>query len=194
MKYQQLKDYFFSFVPVSAEEWADLSSCFKVKTMAKNEYLSREGQICNQMYFLNSGMCRSFNLKDGKEVTTNFFFHGSLVNDYSSFIQQQPSTEYFQLLEKAELIYFSYSDMQRMYDKYFNLQKFGRLITEKIFLNFYQRQQDFLLRTPKERYLNLIKRRPKVILNLPQIHVASYLGITPEYLSRLRRELREANS
>ena len=191
MKYQQLKEYFFSFVSVSEKEWADLSSCFKVKTMAKNEYLSQEGQICNQMYFLNSGMCRSFNLKDGKEVTTNFFFQGSLVNDYSSFIQQKPSTEYFQLLENAELIYFSYEDMQRMYDKYYNLQKFGRLIAEKIFLNFYQRQQDFLLRTPKERYLNLIKRRPKVILNLPQIHVASYLGITPEYLSRLRRELRE---
>jgi len=162
--------------------------------MAKNEYLSQEGQISQQMYFLNTGMCRSFNLKDGKEITTNFFFQGSLVTDYSSFVQQKPSSEYFQLLEDAELIYFSHADMQRMYDKYYNLQKFGRLIAEKIFLNFYQRQQDFLLRTPKERYLNLVKRRPKVILNLPQIHVASYLGITPEYLSRLRRSLKNVSS
>ena len=191
MKYQQLKDYFFSFVPVSEEEWADLTSCFEVRKMAKNEYLSQEGQICRQMYFLNTGMCRSFNLKDGKEITTNFFFQGSWVTDYSSFIQQKPSTEYFQLLEDAELVHFSYKDLQRMYDKHYNLQKFGRLIAEKIFLNFYQRQQDFLLRSPKERYLNLIERRPKVIQNLPQIHVASYLGITPEYLSRLRRELKK---
>jgi len=194
MIYQKLKTYFFSFVVVSEEEWADLATCFKVKKMAKNEYLSQEGQISQQMYFLNTGMCRSFNLKDGKEITTNFFFQGSLVTDYSSFVQQKPSSEYFQLLEDAELIYFSYADMQRMYDKYYNLQKFGRLIAEKIFLNFYQRQQDFLLRTPKERYLNLVKRRPKVILNLPQIHVASYLGITPEYLSRLRRSLKNVSS
>lgn len=191
MSYEKLKTYFFSFIAVPEMEWLDIASCFKTKQLAKNDYLLTAGSICKEMYFLNTGMCRSFTLKDGKEITTNFFFTGSLVADYSSFVQQKPSTEYIQLLEAAELVYFSYEAMQKMYAEYYNMQKFGRLIAEKIFLNIYQRQQDFLLSTPKERYLNLIKRRPKVVLNLPQIHVASYLGITPEYLSRLRRELKK---
>ncbi len=194
MVYEQLKQYFFSFVVLPDLEWADLETCFHFKKLSKGTYLLKAGKVCRKMYFLNSGMCRSFTIKDGKEITTNFFFSGSLVADYSSFVQQQPSTEYIQLLEDAAVVYFSYEKMQQMYEKYYNMQKFGRLIAEKIFLNIYQRQQDFLLRTPKKRYLDLVQRRPKVVLNLPQIYVASYLGITPEYLSRLRRDLKTINA
>lgn len=190
MPYQKLKAYFSTFVKPTEEEWADMEQCFRVKKVAKNSFLLEEGTICKEMNFLNRGLYRSYNLKDGKEITTNFFFEGSLIADYSSFVTQKPSYEYFQAVEDCELISFTYNDMQHYYEKYPMMQKFGRLIAEKVITNIYQRQQDFLLFTPKERYLNLIQRRPKVVLNLAQIHVASYLGITPEYLSRLRRELK----
>lgn len=191
--YQKLKAYFSTFVEPTEEEWADMTQCFSIKTIPKNSFLLEAGKVCQKMNFINSGMCRSFQLKDGKEITNNFFFEGSLIADYSSFITQKPSFQYIQTLEETEVVYFSYESMQHYYEKYFTMQKFGRLIAEKIILNINQRERDFLLFSPKERYLNLIKKRPKVILNLPQIYVASYLGITPEYLSRLRRELKNTN-
>jgi len=192
--YHKLKAYFSTFVEPTEEEWTDMTQCFRVKKIPKNSFLLEEGLVCKEMNFINSGLCRSFQLKDGKEITNNFFFEGSLIADYSSFITQQPSFQYIQTLEDTEVVYFSYASMQHYYEKYFTMQKFGRLIAEKIILNINQREQAFLLYSPKERYLNLIKKRPKVILNLPQIYVASYLGITPEYLSRLRRELKNTNS
>lgn len=190
MVYQKFKDYISTFIQLTEEEWADMAQYYRVKKLAKNDFLIKEGQICRAMNFLNKGTCRTFNLKNGKEITTNFFFDGSFITDYSSLITQKPTTEYIQALEECEFIYLSYQKMQEFYQKYASMQLFGRLIAEKVFLNLYQRQQDFLLLNPKERYLALMERRPKVVLNLPQIYVASYLGITPEYLSRLRRELR----
>lgn len=192
--YQQIRAYFSTFVQPTDEEWADMEQCFFVKKLSKNEYILKAGAICKEMTFVNKGVYRSYYLKDGKEITTNFFFRDSFIADYSSFVTQRPSFEYIQAVEDSELVAFKYEDMQYYYEKYPMMQKFGRLISEKIIINISSRQQDFLLYTPKERYLNLIKRRPKVILNLPQIHVATYLGITPEYLSRIRRELKDTNS
>lgn len=190
MPYEKLKRYYFSFVKPSEEVWAEMEQHFTIKKVAKNDFLVKEGQVCREMNFLNSGTCRTFNLKDGKEYTTNFFFEGGMVTDYSSFIRQTPSSEYIQAVETCEVVCFSYDSMQQFYKMHAVMQQFGRLIAEKVFLNLYQRQQDLLLLSPKERYLQLLKRRPKVVLNLPQVHIASYLGITPEYLSRLRRELK----
>jgi len=192
--HQKLRAYFSTFVQPTDEEWAAMAQCFYVKQLPKNDFILKAGAVCKEMNFINKGGYRSYYLKDGKEITTNFFFSNSFVADYSSFVTQQPSFEYIEAVEDSELVTFSYKDMQYYYEKYPMMQKFGRLIAEKIITNISNRQQDFLLYTPKERYLNLIKRRPKVVLNLPQIHVATYLGITPEYLSRIRRELKDINS
>lgn len=192
--YQKLKNYFSTFVQPTEEEWGDIEQCFSVKKVPKNSFILKEGAVCQEMNFINSGMFRSYYLKDGKEITTNFFFEGSLMADYNSFVSQKPSFEYLQAAEDSELVYFSNANMQYYYEKYAMMQKFGRLIAEKIITNISRRQQDFLVLTPKERYLNLLEKRPKVLLNIPQVHVATYLGITPEYLSRLRRELKNTNS
>ncbi|MEM6318157.1 MAG: Crp/Fnr family transcriptional regulator [Bacteroidota bacterium] len=190
MSSQKFRNYFCTFVQPTDEEWQDLERVYRIKQLKKGDFLVSAGKVCREMNFLNTGNCRTYNLRDGKEITTNFFFAGSLVSDYSSFVQQIPSLEYIQALTDCEVLYFSYESMQYFYEKYPVMERFGRLIAEKVFLNIYQRQNDLLLLTPKERYLKLLKRRPKVVLNLPQIYIASYLGITPEYLSRLRRELK----
>ncbi len=189
--YQPLKAYVCSFVPLSEEEWEAQEAYLQVKSLSKQDFLIREGQICPAIYFINQGSFRTYHLIKGKEITSNFFFAGGFIADYGSLVRQKPSNEYIQALEDAELVSLSYAHLQELYDRYYNYQKFGRLINEKVLINMYLRQQELLLYTPKERYLHLLKRRPKVILQLPQIYVASYLGITPEYLSRLRREIKK---
>ncbi|MEO0776672.1 MAG: Crp/Fnr family transcriptional regulator [Bacteroidota bacterium] len=189
--YQQLRIYVSSFVPLSEEEWQAQLAYLQLKTLQKHDFLIREGQICPAIYFINRGSFRTYHLIKGKEVTTNFFFAGGFIADYGSLVRQKVSNEYIQALETAELVSLAYEHLEDLYRRFYNYQKFGRLINERVLINMQRRQQEFLLYTPKERYLHLLQHRPKVVLRLPQIYVASYLGITPEYLSRLRRELKK---
>ncbi|MEM1121904.1 MAG: cyclic nucleotide-binding domain-containing protein, partial [Bacteroidota bacterium] len=108
MPYQKFRTYFSTFVQATDEEWQDLERVYRIKQLKKGDFLVTAGKVCREMNFLNKGNCRTYNLKDGKEITTNFFFAGSLVSDYSSFVQQTPSYEYIQALTDCEVIYFSY--------------------------------------------------------------------------------------
>ncbi len=193
MSFDRIKQFSHSIVDFSEAEWAEKELSLQVKEVKKNEYILQEGEVCKSMSFINSGIFRVFSMVKGKEITTNFFFDGSFMSDYMSIVTRQPSGEYIQALTDSEIVTISYENMQDMYERYPNWQKFGRLIAEKVFTSMYKRQQEFLFYTPTERYLKLMKKRPKVLLHIPQVYIASYLGITPEYLSRIRRELRETS-
>lgn len=188
--YEKIRQYTSSIVPFTDEEWAAKVPYLTTQQLNKGDFLVREGQICRAVHFIDSGMFRTYNLVGDKEVTTNFFFESSYASDYVSFVTQTPSKEYIQALEDSVVISFPYDRMQELYEQYPAFQKYGRLTAEKIFTSIYRRQQEFLFFSPKERYLNLMKKRPKVIRHIPQVYIASYLGITPEYLSRIRNELK----
>ena len=187
--YDKLKTFYYSYVPLTPEEWEDKIQYLTVRKVKKNEFIVQPGQICRSVHFINEGVFRTYNLIGDKEITTNFFFDCGYVTDYASYINQIPAREYIQALTDGELLSFPHEKMQEMYEKYPRAQKYGRLIAEKIFVNTYSRQQEFLFLNPKERYLKLLKKRPKVVQRIPQHYIASYLGITPEYLSRIRKEL-----
>ena len=193
MSFDRVKRFTHAIVDFSEEEWREKELRMQVRKVKKNEYVLSEGEVCRSMSFINSGIFRVFSMVKGKEITTNFFFEGSYLSDYMSFIKQQPSGEYIQALADSEIVTTSYQGIQEIYERYPNWQKFGRLVAEKVFTSMYKRQQDFLFYSPTERYLKLMEKRPKVLLHIPQVYIASYLGITPEYLSRIRRELREMN-
>lgn len=194
MSFDRVKKFTHSIVDFSEEEWADKESRMQVRQIKKGDYLLREGEVCRHLGFINQGIFRVFSMVNGKEITTNFFFDGSFISDYMSFVKQKPSGEYIQALTDSEITLTAYDDIQYIYETYTNWQKFGRLIAEKVFTSMYKRQQDFLFYSPTERYLKLMEKRPKVLLHIPQVYIASYLGITPEYLSRIRRELRTTST
>lgn len=189
--YQAYKTFFRNITPLSEEEWEEQKSFLQVRTIAKNEFIIREGQIEKGYHFVNYGSFRVFNLVKDKEITTNFFFTGSVATDYWSLIKQKPAFENIQALEDSELITMPFEKASLLYDTGLNYQRFGRLMAEQSFAAIYLRQQELLTLNPKERYLRLINKRPKVIERIPQHFIASYLGITPEYLSRIRREIRK---
>jgi len=155
----------------------------------KGEYLLREGEICNHVTFINKGFVRIYNIIQDEDLTINFAFEGNFTTDFASLIPRKPSTDYIVAMEDLEILQLEYTDMQALYESAMVWQKFGRLITEYVLLFVVERNKALLFKSPEERYLKLMKERPKVMANVPLKYIASYLGITPEALSRIRKRL-----
>lgn len=160
--------------------------------LKKGEFLLKAGEVCNHVTFINKGLFRSYMEIDGEEVTTNFAFEGNYVTEYISFVTRQPTTEFIVAMEDGELLQVRYEDLQATYAKAQVWERFGRLIAEYILTFVSTRNKSLLFKSPEERYLALMKERPKVMERVPQQYIASYLGIQPESLSRIRKRLMEA--
>ncbi|MBC7920990.1 MAG: Crp/Fnr family transcriptional regulator [Ferruginibacter sp.] len=177
------------FVSLEEAEWALIAAAFHPKEVSAKEFLLRKGQVCRHIAFVESGLLRYYYLVGGKEMVGNFFFENSFVGDFGSFITGQPAVQFIDTLEDCRLLLASHSDWQQLYGRIPALERFGRLLAEGLFVHAQQRTASFLLDSPQQRYLNLLKNRPKVLQRVPQYMIASYLGITPEALSRIRRRL-----
>jgi CRP-like cAMP-binding protein len=139
--------------------------------------------------FINKGLLRFFYNVDGREISTGFMQEGEYIAQYDSFLMQQPSKGNVDVLEDAELINLSYDDVQTLYKNFPVFQIFGRKIAEMLFIMIVSQTTNLLTLKPEERYLLVAEEEPFIIQRVPQYMIASYIGITPEHLSRLRRKL-----
>lgn len=155
-------------------------------TLAKGALLLQDGEVCEQVWFIGQGLVRAYFLKDGEEVTQQFFFEGSYTTDYESFLTRRPTRLHLQALEPTLLLALHREAMQRLYAADPGAERMGRRIAEEIFLSVSRRNRSFLLDSAEQRYLDLMRERPKVMQRVPQRHIASYLGVKPESLSRIR--------
>jgi CRP/FNR family transcriptional regulator, anaerobic regulatory protein len=166
-----------------------LKECLKVKRYRKNDYLIREGQVSREIGFVSEGLFRMFYLMDGKEVNMHFFFENAFVVPYQSFLTQQPTRNYIQALEDAEVISFSFDDLQKAYHDSHEWERFGRVVAENSFIHTTERVESFLFLSGEQRYLELMNHQPEILDRVPLYHIASYLGIERESLSRIRRKI-----
>jgi CRP-like cAMP-binding protein len=175
------------FVKLTDEDWQLLLPYLKIKKIKKHDLFAEEGKVANELALLLNGMMRHFYIKDGEEKTTYFYFENHLVAAYFSCITQQPSQLTIEALSDCELIVFPYAKMNELYEKSMAWQKFGRLIAEYAAMGLEERMVGLLMRSPEERYLDLVKgNKTKIIERIPQHYIANYLGITPVSLSRIR--------
>ena len=126
---------------------------------------------------------------DGEEITGQFFFENGWYTDYESFLLQKPSKQNIDALEPTELILLSKSDLFNLYITIPKFEKFGRIMAENAFMGLRNRTELLTQQSAEERYLKLVKERPKVIERVPQHYIASYLGIKPPSLSRIRKRI-----
>ncbi len=161
----------------------------ELKTFKKKEFLLHEGQICNKITFLNSGCMRLFYNVEGVENTIQFFFSGSWYTDYSSFLTGQATIENMQALENSEVVQFKKDDLYKLYAAMPIFDRVGRIFAENAYLSISQLNQMKTNEEPEIRYLNLLKTRPELAQQIPQHYIASYLGIKPETLSRIRKRI-----
>jgi CRP-like cAMP-binding protein len=164
---------------------------FKVtkKTFKKGDIITAYGQIERSAYFLISGLIEITVLKDTDEKIVEFFLPGCFFGSYTSFLSQQPSDAQVSALSDTEVEVIDYVELQNAYKTSLIANQLGRIATESIFMISTKREKDFLTKSAQERYDELLSNRPDLIKLVPVNKIAKYLGIHPESLSRLRKNI-----
>ena len=170
------------------------SGFYVSKKVAKNEFLLKEGEICLDTFFVEKGLLRMFSLdKNGKEHVIQFAPENWLISDRSSLNFNEKSKFYIEAIEDTEVFILGNDFFTKMIENYPHIAERNDLLLQKHIRNLQNRVNSLLADTAEERYMNFIKMYPDILLRVPQWMVASYLGIAPESLSRVRKELARKN-
>lgn len=183
-----LSDFLLSLIAFSPDELQDITSHFKKEIVSKNTMLLKQGEISKRLYFIENGMGRSYYLKeDGKEVTQWFFGVGKFMTTVDSFFQQSPSLYYLETLEDSTMYSISNESMDLLFSKYHKMEKLGRLVSIEMLTKVVNKLNAIQFQTARERYDYMLAEFPDISYRVPLGHIASYLGMTQETLSRIRR-------
>lgn len=165
------------------------TSQFEEVTFPKKQIITNFGQVENYLYYLEKGIVRFVVLKDDKEITFDFAFEGEFFSAYSSFLSRKPSRTAIITLTGADCSAISYKKLQEVYSKTDSGNKVGRIAAEKLFLKKTERELDLLTLDPEEKYRKLLNKEPTLVKHIPLKYLASYLGMAPETLSRVRSNI-----
>lgn len=176
-----------TYIDFDDDEERFINGVFKSKVLEKDEHLLLAGDVCREATFIESGVLRSYINTGERDATFYFAAENDFICDYSSFLPQCPSDKNIQALEAAEVRVISFDGLQELYRKVASGERFGRLIAEEIFIDSIQQLTSFYSDKPAVRYQNFVHRFPQLVQRLPQYYIASYVGIEPQSLSRIRR-------
>jgi CRP-like cAMP-binding protein len=174
---------------LSNEENRAFSNICRSIKISKKEFVFMEGDVCTNLFFINSGLLHVFFVVDGNERTCRFFFENMWYTDFSSFINENVSEENFQALLDSEIIQITKEDIENLYVKYPRMERIGRLLAEQAFIEIQNRNKLLTTETPEYRYLRLVEEHPHLVDKIPQYYLASYLNIQPESLSRIKKRV-----
>lgn len=179
---------------IEATLFDEFYSLLQYIQVQKNDFVLREGEKCKFIGLVAEGSLRTFYVNEkGEEV--NFLFHFNqriediVFVDYESFLLDIPSKLNIQALESSVVGFISYNDWQRLCNESIYWLHFSKRMTEKVYLSAKGRIEDLLYYSPENRYLKLLKDNPSIFQKIPQRYIASYLGITPQSLSRIRKRI-----
>jgi len=188
--YQLLRTHIDKRVNLTDDEFATIFKFFVPKKLRKRQFLLHEGEVCKNIGFLNSGCLRQYTIDSkGAEHIIQFAIEDWWVSDLHSFLSGKPATENIDALEDSEVLLLEKSARDNLLNACPKMERFFRILIEANHVATHQRIAYSLSTTAEERYLNFIKTYPKIFEQVPQNHIASYLGITPQSLSRIRKEL-----
>lgn len=167
-------------------------SLLQSKNIKKKDFLLREGNICKTENFIVKGCLRTYSIdEEGTEHIVMFGIEDWWVGDLYSFLTNMPSRFFIDALEDTEVLQISKPDLETLYERIPKFERFFRLIIQNAFIAQQNRIHQNLAYTAEQRYLDFVQRYPHFEQRIPQKQVAAYLGITPVFLSMLRRRLAE---
>ena len=158
---------------------------FKAKSI-----LLSAGEVANCTYFVNSGILRSFNINDNIiEHVLHFACEGWWIGDMYSYISEKPGNLFIEILEDAEVVIITKENQQQLYQEIPKLERFFRILAENSLVSHQERLMDNLSLTAEERFEKFCSKYPTLIQKVPQKHIASYIGVTPEFFSKMKSRL-----
>jgi CRP-like cAMP-binding protein len=177
-------------VQLTDEEKQLFLSKTEIRQYKAKSILLNSGEICKHSYFVNSGILRSFNINDNiVEYVLSFACEGWWMGDMYSLISQKPGNLFIEVLEDAELVLLSKENQEQLYTEIPKLERFFRILTENSLVANQERLMDNLSLSAEDRYDKFLKRYSNLNHKIPQKQIASYIGVTPEFFSKMKAKL-----
>ena len=184
---ENIKNVFSEHIKLTETELLILSESLITKHYKKGEYFIKEKDFCDYVGFVDKGLFNFFYLIDGVEHIRGFFFMNNFISNYPCFLLGDKSKFYIRALENSSITLIHKKDLFLLYKQLPKLQELSRSIVEKLYIEISEKYESFFIKTAEERYLELINSEPDILKIVPQYMIASYLGITPEGLSRIKK-------
>ncbi|WP_064197279.1 MULTISPECIES: Crp/Fnr family transcriptional regulator [Emticicia] len=190
MSKESLVNYIQEILPMPVDKAEYIATFFSQKCYIKNDFLLKEGKICIESHFIESGFLRSYVVDvDGNEVTTDFYGNNIFANDFLSFFKRIPSNENIQVLADCTTWMINYEDLQTCFHTIPEFREFGRMMLINNYSRLKERMLGIIQLTAEQRYERLVTSHAEIFQNAPLKYIASYLGITDTSLSRIRKEI-----
>lgn len=186
---EEIRKHLESFGRQSDEDWRFFSSRLTPESYAGKSIILRQGQTEKYLSYVEKGILRFYIPRMDNDLTFGFIFSGSFVSAYDSFLTQAPCRYEVQALTETKLWRITYEDLQQVYTHTQIGNEIGRKNAESLFLIKANRELSLLHKSAEERYLDLFTQRPELIQQIPLKYIASYIGITPQALSRIRKRI-----
>ena len=182
-------DIFRQFTDFNDSELEIIMPYFEMRKFKKKTILLDIGKVSNEVFYIIKGCFRLYCEKDGEELSTYFFTENMFAGSYDSFLSRRSSKVAIETLEESEVLVLSHEAQEKLYDIFPKMNEFIRKAIEQRFVLLHDLFISYLLNSPEERYLMLQKDRPDLLQRISQHQIASFLGITPVSLSRIRNRV-----
>lgn len=187
--HQLFIEYFNDIIPLTEEEKNAIVETITIKKFKKNDILLKEGEISMQAYFVLEGCVRQYHLIDGEEKTTQFYLPKEWVTSIQSMRDQSPSNHYISCSSDCQLVVGNREKESYLYKNFPKMETISRIIMERIFSQHQSQTSNLLIDTPEKRYERLLLEKPILFQLVPQYQIASFIGVKPESLSRIRKRI-----
>ena len=190
-----LKDRVTAAIPELRDYWPEVKDLFNFRRIPAKTTLLEEGDISEYLYIVSKGCLRLYVIKEnGREVTAQFFFENQMVASMESAFTGRPGRMYLESIEESEVVIVRLSDFKKITERFPGMEKFLINFLQQRLLYYTDLYTSFILNSPEERYERLLKDNPEMIERVPHHYIASYLGITPVSLSRIRSRIAKKHS
>lgn len=184
-----MRKFLSNYIDFSEEEYESFMSLARTKKYSKNEYLLNADRPVQKLFFVKSGFMRGYRIQEGIDITHHFYLDNWLATDYESYLTGNQGELYIKALLDTVVYEFNKPSLHAFFKSHAKFEKLRFIQSEDAYLQMVRRLKNFQCMELKERYLELVNKNPELFSLVPQRHIASYLGVTPQSLSRLKSEL-----
>ena len=177
------------FTTLSKEEEELMLASYPIKQVKKGEYILEEGENTKDTFLILEGCIRKHRIIDGVDKTTGFFTEGEAAAEFESITKNKPSVHSYTAVENSVIAIINSKKEEAFLKRFPRFEAFNRMETEKMLGENQEQLSNFIIQSPEERYNHLLSQKPELLQRVPQHQIASYLGVTPESLSRIRKRI-----